>query len=209
MLAAPVLFSGCESLLIAKRRVMVDALSAPAESLSTAPKSYRLTVNKNLVSHSSLNIAVVAACINAALTGKGLFEAPTGLPSDVFIDVAFGAGVSASGDPKRTEVYLRLAARPNSTKALERSKEDEIWDVKVSIDGVDARRAESAIPLLCVVAADYLGKDTQIEAAVEVPINSPSVKAVREQAMKTLQTQDEERAARRLEREAAAKPEQS
>ena len=69
---------------------------------------------------------------------------------------------------------------------MEGSREPEIWNVHVSIQGL-AGRIESAMPLLSAVAASYTAMDTRFQTLIEVPQNNASIAAVREAALKTLE----------------------
>ncbi|MDO8538952.1 MAG: hypothetical protein Q7S40_00815 [Opitutaceae bacterium] len=180
--------TGCGNLFMPKHKVLVDAISAP-----DAPKpsgvSYRLVAKRSVVSQTSAQISVVKACIDAALSGQGMFEAPPNAPSDLFIEVAFGQDVAARVDPAARETFLQLSARSNPERSMDRATGPELWDVRVAVLGISGRM-ETAMPLLSSVAATYVGTNTHMETKVEVPQNSPTIAAVRENALKALDTRN-------------------
>src|SRR5436190_9141461 len=65
---------GC-SIFIAKHKVLVDAIAAPGITKPTG-LSYRLVAKKSVVSQVPAQVSVIKACIDAALTTKGMFEPP-------------------------------------------------------------------------------------------------------------------------------------
>jgi hypothetical protein len=68
---------------------------------------------------------------------------------------------------------------------MDRSREPEIWNVRVAVHGL-VGRIETALPLLSAVASSYAAMDTRFSTMIEVPQNNASITAVREAAMKTL-----------------------
>lgn len=184
LVAAP----GCKDIFIAKQKVLIDAISAPGMTKPSG-KSYRLVARKSVVTGQQAQLPVIAACLNSALVGIGMFEAPPGVASDLFIEVTYGMEMAGRVDPSTRESFLQLSARANSKHSLETSHEEELWDVRVAVKGI-AGRLESAMPLLCWAAATYAGTDTHAETTVEVPQNAPAVAAVREGALKILDAKD-------------------
>jgi len=65
-----------------------------------------------------------------------------------------------------------------------------LWDVRVAVLGI-AGRIESAMPLLCAVASNYIATDTKMETKIDIPPNSPMVSSVRETAIKNLESKAE------------------
>jgi hypothetical protein len=124
---------------------------------------------------------------------SGMFEAPPNVPSDIFIEVTYGMDLSGRIDPSTRESFLELSARANKNHAIDSTREEELWDVRVAVAGV-AGKLESAMPLLSQVATVYVGTDTRIETTVEVLQNSPAVAAVREGAIKILDAKAKEAA---------------
>ena len=185
---ALLLVAGCKDLFVPKQKVLVDAISAPG-MMKPSGKSYRLVARKSVVTGQQAQLPVIAACLNSALIGVGMFEAPPKVPSDVFIEVTYGMDMTGRVDPATRESFLQLSARANNTHSLDTSHEEELWDVRVAVKGV-AGRLESAMPLLCWAAASYAGTDTHIETTIEVPQNSPAVAGVREGALKILDAKD-------------------
>lgn len=177
---------GCGNFFVTKHKVLVDAIAAPG---ATKPggMSYRLLAKKAVVSQAQVQVPVVKACVDAALAGQGLFEPPANVAPDLFIEVGYGTDTSGRLDPSARETYLQLSARENATRAVDRGTGPEVWDVRVAVIGI-AGRVESAMPLLCAVAANYIATDTHIETKVDIPQNSPMIVAVRENAIKSLET---------------------
>lgn len=177
---------GCSNIFVTKHKVLVDAISAPGLEKPSG-KSYRLLAKKAVVNQAQVQIPVVKACVDAALAGQGMFEPPPNVAPDLFIEVGYGTDISGRLDPAARETYLQLSARENATGAVDRGTGPEVWDVRVAVLGI-AGRVESAMPLLCAVAANYIATDTHIETKVEIPQNSPMIVAVRENAIKSLES---------------------
>ena len=176
---------GCANVFVTKHKVLVDAISAPGATKPSG-KSYRLLAKKSVVSQAPLHVPVVKACVDAALVSQGLYEPPANVAPDLFIEVGYGTDVSGRVDPSARETFLQLSARDNPDHVLDRGKGEEVWDVRVAVLGI-AGRVESAMPLLCAVAATYLATDTHMETKIEIPQNSPLVASVRASAIKALE----------------------
>jgi len=176
---------GCGNIFIAKHKVLVDAISAPG-AVKPSGKSYRLLAKKSVVSQAQVQIPVVKACVDAALAGQGMFEPPANVAPDFFIEVGYGTDTTGRLDPASRETYLQLSARENADGGVDRGTGPEVWDVRVAVLGI-AGRVESAMPLLCAVAANYIATDTHLETKVDIPQNSPMILSVRENAIKSLE----------------------
>lgn len=176
---------GCGNVFVPKHKVLVDAIAAPGVTKPSG-LSYRLLAKKATVANTPMQVPVIKACIDAALTSAGMFDAPPNVPPDVFIEVTYGTDSGPRVDPSARETFLQLSARANPDRNLDRSTGPELWDVRVGVLGV-AGRPESAMPLLASVAANYIATDTKAEAKVEIPQNAPIVAAVRENAIKALE----------------------
>jgi hypothetical protein len=182
-----VLGPGCSNPFIAKYKVLVDTISAP-EVEKPAGKSYRLVAKPSVVSRTPVQMPIIAACVNVALAAQGLFEAPPNVPADLFIEVGFGTDGAGRVDVAARETYLQLSARSNPERSLTSPTGPEIWDVRVAVLGLSpGSPIESAMPLLTSVAANYLASDTRVETQVEIPHNSPTIAAVRDAAIKSLE----------------------
>jgi hypothetical protein len=179
------LLAGCGSIFVPKHKVGVDAICA-AGVTKPAGKSFRL-VGKRSLAGQPVNLSVVAACISAALAHEGMYEAPVIAPADLLIEVQCGQESGPRLDPSARETFLELSARPNVGKAMEQSREPEIWNVRVSIQGLSGR-VENAMPLLSAVAASFAATDTKFQTTIDVPQNSATVASVRETAVKTLES---------------------
>lgn len=175
---------GCKNIFIPKHKVLVDAITAPGVTRPVG-LSYRLVARRSTVGNVPVQVPVVKACLDAALTSAGLFEAPPNSPSDIFIEVGFGQDSTPRVDPAARETYLQLSARTNPSGSTEHATGPEVWDVRVALLGVSGR-IETAMPLLSSVAVEYMATDTHKETRVDVPQNSPVVAAVRENAIKSL-----------------------
>ena len=182
--AAGLVVSGCGNVFVPKHKVLVDAIAAPGAVKPTG-QSYRLVAKRSVVNQTPVQVQVVKACIDAALNGVGMFEAPPNVPPDLVIEVGFGQDSTPRVDPSARETYIQLSARANPDRSLDRATGQELWDVKVAVLGV-AGRIETAMPLLTSVAANYIATDTRAEARIQVPQNSPSIAAVRDNAIKAL-----------------------
>ncbi|PAW65720.1 MAG: hypothetical protein B9S34_10135 [Opitutia bacterium Tous-C1TDCM] len=184
-LAGILLLSGCGNIFIQKHRVLVDAIAAP--DTKVAGKSYRLIARKSVVGNAQqVQVQVVKACVDAALTGIGMFEAPEKVPPDVFVEVGFGSDSAGRSDPKARETFVQFSGRTNPGRSLERATGGEIFDVKVAVLGLSGRM-ESAMPVLTAVAAKHIGADTKSETKLEIPHNAPEIESVRLTAIKTLE----------------------
>jgi hypothetical protein len=177
---------GCGNIFVTKHKVLVDSICAPGVEKPSG-KSYRLLAKKTVVNQAQVQVPVVKACVDAALSGLGMFEPPANVAPDLFIEVGYGTDTSGRLDPAARETYLQLSARENATHAIDRGTGPEVWDVRVAVLGI-AGRVESAMPLLCAVAANYIATDTHIETKVDIPQNSPMIVAVRENAIKSLES---------------------
>jgi hypothetical protein len=177
--------AGCGNIFVTKHKVLVDAISAPGIEKPSG-KSYRLLAKKAVVNQAQVQIPVVKACVDAALVGQGMYEPPANVAPDLFIEVGYGTDTSGRVDPAARETYLQLSARENESRTVDRGTGPEVWDVRVAVLGI-AGRVESAMPLLCAVAANYIATDTHIETKVDIPQNSPMIVAVRENAIKSLE----------------------
>lgn len=178
--------AGCNNVFAPKHRVFVDSIAAAGIAPQFSGKSYRLLAKKSAVSNPQTQVAVIKACVDAALGGKGMFEAPANAAPELFIEVSFGVDATPRVDAASRETFLQLSARSNPTKAFDRSSGPEVWDVRVSVQGISGRM-ETAMPLLATVASEYIGTDTKLETKIEIPQNSPAIKAVREGAINTLE----------------------
>jgi hypothetical protein len=178
------LHAGCGNLFVPKHKVSVDAICA-AGVAKPAGQSFRLVARKSILAQGQVNVGVISACVGAALAHVGMFEAPAIAPPDIIIEVNCGQEAGSRIDPGSRETYLELSARPNSARAMESSREPEIWNVRVAVQGL-VGRVETAMPLLAAVASSYTAMDTRFSTMIEVPQNNASIAAVREAAMKTL-----------------------
>jgi hypothetical protein len=178
------LLAGCGNIFTPKHKVTVDAICA-AGVAKPAGQSFRLVGKRSVLAQGQVNIGVVSACVSAALAHAGMYEAPEKVPADLLIEVSCGQDNAPRMDPATRETYLELSARTNNARAMETSREPEIWNVRVSIQGL-VGRIESSMPLLAAVASSYSATDTKFQSLIEVPQNNASIAAVREAALKTL-----------------------
>ncbi len=184
--AAALLLAGCNNIFVPKHKVLVDSISAPGAMLKPSGVSYRLLAKKSMVSNAQVQVPVIKACVDAALASKGMYEPPANVAPDLFIEIGYGVDATPRVDAASRETFLQMSARANPDKSLDRGTGPEMWDVRVSVLGI-AGRMEKAMPLLCAIAADYIGTDTKLETKIEIPQNSPAITAVRESAIKILE----------------------
>lgn len=177
--------SGCGNIFTPKHKVTVDAICA-AGVPKPAGQSFRLVAKRSNLGLGQVNIGVLSACVSAALAHAGMYEAPVAVAPDLVIEVSCGQESGTRADPGSRETYLDLSARPNTAKAMQRTADPEIWNVRVSIQGLSGR-IETSMPLLAAVAASYTAADTRFQTQIEVPQNDASITAVREAALKTLE----------------------
>lgn len=185
-IVAVVLGAGCDNIFVPKHRVLVDAIAAPGLEPRFSGVSYRLIARKSAVANAQDQVSVIKACVDAALAGRGMFEAPANGAPDLFIEVGFGVDTTPRVEAASRETFLQLSARSNPGRSLDKSTGPEVWDVRVAIRGVTGR-LESAMPLLATAASEHIGTDTKLETKVEIPQSSPAVRAVREGAISTLE----------------------
>lgn len=83
-------FTGCNS--TQTYTVQVDAIAAPTEIGSPAPaaQSYHIRSHNPRLDESSLRYREVADYVRTALSGKGMYEAPSPELADVVIDIDYG-----------------------------------------------------------------------------------------------------------------------
>lgn len=176
--------SGCGNIFTPKHKVTVDAICA-AGIPKPAGQSFRLVAKRSALGMGQVNVGVLSACVTAALAHAGMYEAPATVVPDLLVEVSCGQESGTRADPGSRETYLELSARPNTAKALDRSADPEIWNVRVSIHGLSGR-IETSMPLLAAVAAGYTAADTRFQTQIEVPQNNASITAVREAALRTI-----------------------
>lgn len=87
-LACTVLFAGCTS---STYVVQVDAIAKPAEVTGgVQPQSYEIRTTNPKMDEGSLRYKEVANYVKTALSGKGMYEAPSAGKADVVIDIDYG-----------------------------------------------------------------------------------------------------------------------
>ncbi len=84
------LLAGCNS--TKTYTVQVDAIAAPAElgQLAESAQSYHIRSQNPKLDESSLRYKEVADYVRTALSGKGMYEAPSPDKADVVIDIDYG-----------------------------------------------------------------------------------------------------------------------
>lgn len=168
-----VLLGGCAAF-IPTHDVAVDAISAPVTGLGT---SYRLVDTDPLAVRNAAQHKLVFASVAAALDTKGIFEAPAGTKQDFNVEVDYGVNRASvprmMGMTALTELFLQLSARRLKPDGAP-GKGEEVWNVRVSImeEGLDLG---TALPVLAIAAADYIGLDTQTEKKIKVTEKDPRV----------------------------------
>ncbi|MFZ5496454.1 MAG: hypothetical protein ACOZE5_14110 [Verrucomicrobiota bacterium] len=88
--ATVALLSGCNT--TKTYTVQVDAISSPPETGRPAPaaQSYHIRTHNPKLDESSLRYKEVADYVRTALSGKGMYEAPSPDKADVVIDIDYG-----------------------------------------------------------------------------------------------------------------------
>jgi hypothetical protein len=88
--AAAIVFSGCDG--SKTYQVQVDAISQPPEAgqPAQAAQSYHIRTHNPQLDESSLRYKEVADYVRTALSGKGMYEAPSPDKADVVIDIDYG-----------------------------------------------------------------------------------------------------------------------
>jgi hypothetical protein len=168
-----------------KYQVLVDAIALPGTPKPSG-LSYRLVARPTVVNTAQAQVAVIKACVDAALAAQGMSEAPATQAPDLFIEVTYGRDTSTRVDPSLRETYLQLSARTNPQRTVERGNGPEVWDVRSALLGVTGA-IESAMPLLATTAVNNVAADTRRESRIEVAQNDPGVEAVRQSAIKILE----------------------
>lgn len=183
--AALLLTTGCETVVGPRQRVGVDAI---CESGATKPvgKTFRLLEKQSVKAGQPVKSEILAACVGAALVREGMVEGAVGAPADLMIEMNLSVQGGLRADPMMLDTVLELSARGNAARALDMSRESEVWNVRVSIQGLRGRM-ENALPLLASVAAGAAATDTKVLTKMEVAENAPAVSAVRGAAVKTLE----------------------
>jgi hypothetical protein len=166
------LCGGCASFMRAPPyEVSVDAISG---ATGVGGTSYQLAARDVIQARDGAAHAKAFACVEAALADKAMFEAPAKTVPDIFITVDYGLGntIPALAGPPMVEKYIYLVARKTPENSV--PKGEELWNVRVTVS-VPPMSIEAALPLLAVVAADYIGTDTQVEKVIKIPSDSPAL----------------------------------
>lgn len=179
------LLAGCMEPLVTTRFVKVDAIAASGVEKPVG-KSFRLLGRPSNINQGQMNVGIISACVAVALSDVGMFEAPEIAPSDFFVVVTAGQDTTPSRRPWAREVYLELSAHPNSQRSLDKMRDNEIWNVRVTAKGLNGP-PESVIPMLSTIASSYLAMDTHGQVEIEARMDNPSILAVRETTIKRLQ----------------------
>lgn len=179
--------AGCQQVFRPKHRVIVDAIAAPGVT-KPGGKSYKLVAKRSVVSNMPVQVPVLKACVDAALGGQGMYEAPPNVPPEIVIEVTYGRDNSPRALAAVRETYLQLSARSNPQRSLDKATGPELWDVRTAVLGVSGA-IETALPLLSAVAAEHMATNTLVETRIEVPQDSPMIENVRLAAIRALESQ--------------------
>lgn len=181
--------AGCAGMFQTKQRVLVDAIAA-LDAPKPAGQSYRVIKKAGLLSQPA-SFTVIKACVDAGLARAGMYEAPSNVPSDIFVEINYGMDTTTRIDAAARESFLQLSARSNRKRTIDDFKgEEELWDVRVAITGL-AGRLESVMPLLSTVGSKYVGTDTHVETVLQISDGSPEVSALRESVIRALSIQSQ------------------
>lgn len=90
LLGAGLFLAGCDG--SKTYTIQVDAISTPPEVGTPAPaaQSYHIRTQNPKLDESSLRYKEVADYVRTALSGKGMYEAPTPEKADVVVDIDYG-----------------------------------------------------------------------------------------------------------------------
>jgi hypothetical protein len=142
MAATLALFAGCST---TTYTVQVDAISKPTETASqtaSAPQSYHIRSKNPRLDESSLRYKEVSDYVKTALSGKGMYEAPSPEAADVVIDIDYGMDaprvkfetistpiIMQTGGSYQTQREQRIVRKPDGTTEV-------VWvDVQVYVPG--------------------------------------------------------------------------
>ncbi len=153
--------------------VAVDAISGPA---GVGGSSYQLIARDAAAPRDPLLHAKAIACVTAALADRGMFEAPPRTQPDIYITMDYGLGntIPALNGPPSVEKFLWLSARRLPDDPRTGPKGEELWNVRTSL-AVPGLGIEGPLPLLTIVAMDYIGVDTTSEKPVQIPRDAPAL----------------------------------
>jgi hypothetical protein len=116
-MAALALLAGCST--TRTYTVQVDAIAKPAKTeaqASTPPQSYHIRSRNPKLDESSLRYKEVSDYVKTALSGKGMYEAPTPELADVVIDIDYGMDAPrVKFETMASPIIERTADRVEST----------------------------------------------------------------------------------------------
>jgi len=106
LMALAALLGGCTTTYV----VQVDAISQSAEPVTAAaqPQSYEIRSTNPRMDEGSLRYKEVANYVKTALSGKGMYEAPSADKADVVIDIDYGIDAPrVKFDTQSTPIYTQ------------------------------------------------------------------------------------------------------
>jgi hypothetical protein len=172
--------------------VTIDSLARPGAKAI----SYSIRSANPSVAGDSVRYREAAELVKAALSGRGLYEAPANTVPDVVVNLDYGVGPprvrrekvyeweSTSGPdstgfflpglPTRPvwisettyEKYLRLTARESVADTLGRPPA-EIWTVDVVSEG-ESQDIRKYLPILAAASIDYIGRDSHGHKTIRI-----------------------------------------
>jgi len=180
--------SGCAT----TYKVKVDALKS--SNVEEPYESFHIVSADPEIDRKVPQFETVSNYLKAALSGKGMYEAPDGEKADLIIEVSFGIGdpeiefeevsVPADGYPGMyvlTEVvpitiygkFLRISARDN--KEIDQLESlEEVWHLYISARD-QSSDLEKYLPLLVAAGQDFMGQETKGQVRVKIKDESDAV----------------------------------
>ena len=187
-LAGILVLAGCAT----NYMVEVDALKS--SNVEEPYESFHIVSADPEIDREVPQFEAVSKYLKAALSGKGMYEAPDGETADLIIEVSFGIGdpeiefeeisVPADGYPGMyvlTEVvpitiygkFLRISARDN--KEIDQLESlEEVWHLYISARDKSSD-LEKYLPLLVAAGQDFMGQETKGQVRVKIKDESDAV----------------------------------
>ena len=187
-LAGILVLAGCAT----NYMVEVDALKS--SNVEELYESFHIVSADPEIDREVPQFEAVSKYLKAALSGKGMYEAPDGETADLIIEVSFGIGdpeiefeeisVPADGYPGMyvlTEVvpitiygkFLRISARDN--KEIDQLESlEEVWHLYISARDKSSD-LEKYLSLLVAAGQDFMGQETKGQVRVKIKDESDAV----------------------------------
>ncbi len=136
--ASALCLAGCDA--TKTYTVQVDAISAPVGAETDRPgkpaQSYHVRTPNPKLDESSLRYKEVADYVRTALSGRGMYEAPTPEKADVVIDIDYGMDAPRIKFEKISDPIIRQTSSETRTIVEKVTARDPITGVMIQIDQV-------------------------------------------------------------------------